>query len=221
MAIACRYRGFALIVAVAAWAGVILQLVLTVGKVTAGGESLAWGLVVYFGYFTVLTNILAAIAVSGALLLPGTSFGRFCLRPGVVTAIAAAISVVGMSYFLLLRRTWDPHGWQLVADVLLHYVVPVLFVSSWWLAVPKADLNWRQIPTWTVYPLAYLVYMLARGELTGLYPYPFADVVALGYARTFLNSALILVGFIAVAAALVGAAAWQTARSGGEDRRAS
>lgn len=213
MAIACRYRSFALAVALLAWAGVVLQLVLTAGKVTAGGQSLAWALVIYLGYFTVLTNILAAVAVSGALLLPGTSLGRSCQRPGVVTAIAAAISVVGLSYFLLLRQTWDPQGWQLLADVLLHYVMPALFVAYWWLTVSKAELSWRQVPAWTIYPLAYLVYMLVRGEITGLYPYPFADVPDLGYPAALANSAKIFAFFVVMALLFVGLGRRQAQRS--------
>lgn len=213
MAIACRYRTFALGIAVVAWTGVVLQLALTVGEVTAGGQSITWGLVVYLSYFTVLTNILVAVALSTALLVPGSPLGQFSLRPGVVTAIAAAISVVGVAYFMLLRKTWDPQGWQLVADVLLHYVVPVSFVAYWWLAVPKADLRWRQIPTWTVYPLVYLGYMLVRGEITGLYPYPFADVPALGYPTALVNSAKILTFFVVIALLFVGLGRRQAQRS--------
>lgn len=80
----------------------------------------------------------------------------------------------------------------------------MLFVSYWWLAVPKADLNWRQIPTWTVYPLVYLGYLPARGEVTGLSPYPLADVPALGYPTTLVNSAKILAFFVVMALLFVG-----------------
>ena len=81
--------------------------------------------------------------------------------------------------------------------------MPRLFLAYWWLAVPSGSIAWANIPSWCVYPIAYLVYALVRGALTAWYPYPFVDVSTLGYGRTFVNAVWILVGFSAVAAALV------------------
>ena len=61
---------------------------------------------------------------------------------------------------------------MLLADVLLHYAVPVLYLVFWWFALPKASLRWVDPLVWSAYPAAYCAYALARGALIGSYPYP-------------------------------------------------
>ncbi len=131
--------------------------------------------------------------------------GRFFALPDVATTIAAAITVVGVAYFFLLRSVWDPQGWQLIADIALHYLTPVLFIAYWWLDVPKETISWADIPKWLLYPSGYLVYALVRGSLTGLYPYHFIDVPTQGYRVAMTNAMGVLLGFALVAAVLVAA----------------
>ena len=196
-------RAFTFVAALVAWAAVALQLVLSLQLAVANGRGILGGIVVYLSYFTILTNILVALTLSVPLAAPKGALGRFFARPGVATAVATAITVVGLAYFFLLRRIWDPQGWALVADVALHYVVPVLFLLYWGLAVPKGGLRFADIPKWLLYPLGYMVYVLIRGALTGLYPYYFIDASVLGYGAAFVNALGVLVGFVVVAAALV------------------
>ena len=196
-------RAFTLVAALVAWVAVVLQLVLSLNLAVANGRGILGGIVIYLGYFTILTNILVALTLSFPLAAPSSRLGRFFARPGVATAVATAITVVGLAYFFLLRRIWDPQGWQFVADAALHYVVPVLFLLYWYLAVPKGKLRFADIPKWLLYPLGYMVYVLIRGALTGLYPYYFIDVGVLGYGAALLNALGVLVGFVVVAAALV------------------
>ncbi|MGH9379303.1 MAG: Pr6Pr family membrane protein [Thermoanaerobaculia bacterium] len=181
--------------ALIAWGALALQLGLTLRSVVAGGRSIAMGIVIYLGYFTILTNILVAVALTAPLVAPASSLGRFFTRPVAATGVAMPIAVVCVVYHLLLREIWDPEGWQLVADLALHYVVPVLFVASWWLAVRKDGLGWADLPKWMLYPAGYLAYMLLRGAAIGHYPYPFLDARMLGLIRTLGNAALLLLGF--------------------------
>ena len=204
-------RWFTAGAALIAWGAVLLQFYLSLRLAVANGKGVGWGVVIYFGYFTILTNLLVALALSVPLVIPASAPARFFARPGVATAIVAAITLVGAAYFILLRKAWNPQGWQLAADVALHYVTPLLFLLYWWFAVPKRGLGWGAIPKWTVYPIGYFVYLLLRGSLTGLYPYPFIDVSTLGYGRALLNALGVLIGFVAVAALLVGAARLQSA----------
>jgi hypothetical protein len=76
----------------------------------------------------------------------------------------------------------------LLADNLLHSIIPVLYLIFWIFFVRKQSLQWKDIFPWLIYPLVYLVYVLIRGAYFGVYPYPFVDVVQLGYARVMLNS---------------------------------
>lgn len=200
----------AVIAMAVAWFGVLLQLHLTLGLSLANGKTIATGLVIYFGYFTILTNLLVAVGLMVPLLAPASWAGRFFRRPGVRTATAAAIAVVGLAYFFLLRSVWNPQGWQLVADGVLHYLTPLLFLTFWWIAVPKQGLRWWQVGVWTSYPLGYFACMLIRGELTGLYPYHFLDAGSLGWDRTLTNGLGVLAAFVLASLVLVLAGRWQT-----------
>jgi hypothetical protein len=87
--------------------------------------------------------------------------------------------------------------------VLLHDVVPVLFLIYWGAYVPRGAVRWIGIIHWCTYPIVYFVYAMLRGALTHFYPYPFIDVAHLGYARVLGNAIGMLVGFILIAALLV------------------
>ncbi len=204
-----RLRVFIAVAAFVAWSAVLLQFVLSLQLAVANGKGVVGGIVIFFGYFTILTNILVALALSAPLIAPNSALGRFFGRPGVATMVAAAITVVCLAYFFLLRNVWDPEGWQFVADAALHYVTPALFLLYWWFAVPKDELRWVDLPKWTVYPVAYLVYALVRGALTGLYPYHFIDVNVIGYGAALANAVGIMIGFSVVAALLVAVSRFQ------------
>ena len=86
--------------------------------------------------------------------------------------------------------------------------MPVLFTLYWWFCVPKGSLRVSHIGVWALYPALYFAYILLRGHLLGVYPYPFIDVNKLGYAQVFLNAGEILAGFVGVALMLVALDRW-------------
>jgi hypothetical protein len=194
---------FAGLVAVTAWAAVLLQLVLSMELARQNGGGYAWGLVMYFGYFTILTNILVAVAVTAPLARPRSRAGQFFADGRVATGVCCAILLVGIAYHVLLRSIWDPQGAQWVADTLLHYVTPGLFLVYWAWLIPKEAVKWRFVPLWCVYPVAYFVYALVRGAWIGAYPYPFIDAQALGYLGVLTSAGALLGAFLFVGAGLV------------------
>jgi hypothetical protein len=216
-----RYRSFAAVAAVIGWLALGLQLLLTIRLTNANGQGTLAGVWIYLGYFTVLTNLAAALALTAAAQGRRGRLGKFFARPDVHTAIAMAIIVVAMIYRLLLRQLWQPHGWQIVGDDALHTLMPLLFVLHWWLAVPKPTLRWRHVFAWQIFPAAYFVYVLARGAMNGWYPYPFFDVGALGYLRVLGDAFGVLLVFIVVGLLLVALARWQVRRRGAAARMPS
>jgi hypothetical protein len=98
--------------------------------------------------------------------------------------------------FRLILEGGSPHGLGL-GNVLLHRVTPVLLPAFWLIFVPKGRLKLADPLLWTLYPLAYLVYVLVRGHLDGRYPYPFLDVSRIGWDRMTINAAVIGAGFLA------------------------
>jgi hypothetical protein len=194
---------FAALVSVTTWLALILQLVLSMGLARESGGGYAWGLVMYFGYFTILTNLLVAVAVTAPLAKPRSRMGRLFADGRVATGVCSAILLVGIAYHVLLRNAWDPEGAQRVADLLLHYATPGLFLLYWLWLVPKEGVSWRAVPAWCAYPLAYLTYALLRGAWIGVYPYPFLDVHALGYPGVLVSAVGLLGAFLLVSAGLV------------------
>jgi len=204
-------KRFAAVAAALGWTALAIQLYLTVNMSMASGKGRLAGLVTYFSFFTILTNILVAMALTAPLVRGSSRITAFFSRPSVNTGIATSIAVGGIAYVLLLRHVWDPKGLQLVADVLLHYVMPVLYIVYWWLAVPKGDLRRADVWYWMLYPVAYWLFAMVRGALTGFYPYHFIDAGTLGYTRAFANAVGVLLGFVAVALLLVAAGRLQGA----------
>ena len=89
----------------------------------------------------------------------------------------------------------------MAGHVLLHYAVPLGAVVHWltYRRGPEGSAAER-LPAWAplawcVYPLAYVVYVIARGEWLGSYPYPFIDVSVLGYPQALINTAGLLAAF--------------------------
>ena len=113
----------------------------------------------------------------------------------------------------MLRQLWNPQGAQWVADVLLHSVIPVGYVVYWLLFAPRTGLNWKTAVAWLAYPAVYLVYILARGAVSGLYPYPFVDVNVLGYGGVLARAALFLLVFLGMGLLVVAVARRIRARS--------
>ena len=197
-------KRFVAAAALAGWAGLAIQQYLIFYSRWSSGASLLGGLINFFSFFTVLTNTLAVVVLSYALVRRDSAAKRFFLAPKVSSGIAVSIAVVGLAYSLLLRHLWQPEGFQFIADELLHDVMPVLFLIYWWRCVPKGTLQLKHIGAWVVYPLVYFAYVLLRGHLLGQYQYPFIDVDTLGYPHVFVNAGGILVGFVAIALAVVG-----------------
>ena len=189
--------------AIVGWCALVLQFFLSIGIAQAAGRTAAWGIFQYVGFFTVLTNLLVALALTASATGWASPLWRFFRRAGVQTAIAASIVIVGLTYFFILRHVWAPTGLLLLADVLLHYVMPEVFVVHWWLRVPARALRFADVPGWWGYPIGYLVYVLVRGAVAGVYPYPFIDLATLGPARTAINAVAVLAAFTAVALLLV------------------
>ncbi len=190
--------------ALAGWVGLAIQQYLIFYSRWSSGASLLGGLINFFSFFTVLTNTLAVVVLSYALVQRDSAAKRFFLRPAISSGITVSILVVGLDYRLLLRHLWQPEGFQLIADELLHDVMPVLFLIYWWRCVPKGSLRLKHIGAWMIYPLVYFAYALLRGDLLGQYQYPFIDVATLGYPQVFVNAGGILAGFVLIALAVVG-----------------
>jgi hypothetical protein len=182
-----------LIIALLGWFALIAQFYLIIlNRVTSVGETI----IRYFSFFTILTNLLVALCFTCLLWIPESKPGIFFSKSTKLTAITVYIIVVGIIYNLILRFLWEPKGLQLIVDEILHTVIPALCVFFWWRYANPKKLEWKDAFPWLIYPLAYILLILIRGEFSGYYPYPFIDVNTIGYAKVLINSVILAVCFL-------------------------
>lgn len=182
-------------IALVAWLALACQLYILVSNTPGNGLTPLQATGRFFSYFTILTNLMVAIAMSFSLFKPGSAAGKFFLKPATLTAITLYILVVGIVYNVILRFLWQPRGLQKWVDEGLHVATPLLFLVFWAVYVPKGSLNWKQPFRWLIYPAGYLVYALAIGAYSGFYTYPFIDVTKLGYNGVLINAIVLTVFF--------------------------
>jgi hypothetical protein len=190
--------GLALVAAVAAWGGLVLQLYLIIRQVTADGGTAGFAIWRYVGYFTIIVNGVVAQVATAMAFRPGSPLAG--PRPRLVAA--SAVAVVGITYSVALRHVWDPKGLAAVADHTLHDVSPVLFLVAW-LASEHGRLRWRDAAWAFVLPLGYCIYAFIRGAADGWYAYWFLNPSTLGPAAFAGSAALLTAVFAAVALVLV------------------
>lgn len=195
-------RIFAFIGAVITWFAVIVQFYLLMKNNPA--STALEKVLRFFGYFTVDTNILVALSFTFIALNSNSRLGKFFTKASTVTAITAYIIIVGITYNIFLRSTWNPQGLQKLADELLHSVIPIVYVIFWVAFVPAEKLKWKYSLLWLIYPIVYMVYAFVFGVVTKFYPYPFVDVNELGYNKALMNAGLVLVVMFLLSLALIG-----------------
>lgn len=177
----------------------LARLALALLALAAIGQQLAvhvraeYSVLNFFSYFTNLSNLFAALVLLASLRAGGGRLGS----SGFARYVSAVnMAVVGLVFAVLLRDV-DLGALLPWVNVVLHVVMPIAVVLDW-LLFPPADRPRPRQALWILaFPATYLAYVLARGAVTGWYPYPFLDPAraggpgavagyAAGIAATFL-----------------------------------
>lgn len=186
-------KSVAALAAVVGWGGLALQLALLLGKL-----GFALGLWRFVGYFTTLTNLVAAIVASAVAL--GLTRGVGGQRARL--AAATSIVMVGVTYSVALRGLWSPTGLQKVADIGLHDVTPVLWLLLWFTGQLRR-MAWREIGWALLWPAAYALYALSRGAVDGWYAYWFLNPAEQSAGGLTVSIGIMICGFALGAAVLI------------------
>lgn len=185
-------RLFLLFIALIGWAALIAQfVVLLINRQAEITESV----VRFFSYFTILTNILVTVFATAQLFSKSLDKGFF----GSVhtqTAITMYITIVGIVFNLVLRSLLKEGGIQSVLSDMLHCVTPLLMIIYWWKFTNTKQLSYKSIPMWLLYPTLYAIYTLLRGAFASWYPYPFMNVLELGYPTVLRNTGILVLAFL-------------------------
>lgn len=194
-------RVLAAIIAVIALASILGQAYVFIGMSREQGGSVIHAIWVMLGFFTILTNLIVAIACLAIARDRWPSW--WPEKAGALGGLAVAITLVGAVYHLLLAHLWNPQGLHWLSDQGLHTLVPVLFLVFWLAFAPKTGLSWRHTLIWLAYPMGYFIYAMARGALDGWYPYPFLDAGKLGFASVLANAGIFSLVLVAGGAAFI------------------
>lgn len=183
---------FAITLAVITWISIGLQLYLTTGSVSN-----------FLSFFTIQCNLLIAISLTFAALVPRSVPGKFFSQLSVQTAIALYIFIVALVYNVVLRRLHHWEGLQWWVDNMLHVVIPVLYLVYWFLYRTSGVIARKESVSWIIFPSLYLVYTLVRGSVVDWYPYPFLNVLNLGYESVLMNITIMVSIFLVAGVILI------------------
>ncbi|MEO7530807.1 MAG: Pr6Pr family membrane protein [Sediminibacterium sp.] len=198
-----KAKAFAALIALLGWFAIIMQFYLIIENRI---DSIPVTILRFFSFFTILTNIIVAFAFTMQCLKKGSN--HFFAGARVQTAVTVYIVVVGAVYNLILRFLWQPQGTQRLVDELLHSVVPFLSIIYWLVFVQKTSLQWKDSFKWQLFPVAYVVFIVVRGLLSGEYPYPFINVTAIGYPQALLNGCVLMLVFMGLSLFLIAIGKW-------------
>ncbi len=186
-------RPAAAIIATAALGALALQTPLNLERDGSPLDSV--GLLLRF--FTIWGNLAAG------LVMGWIAFGRR-VAPEIVHALATALGIVGLVYWLLLAGMHHPEGLDRITNQFHHTLVPLATIL-WWLAFGRRSENARRsVGVVMIAPVAYAVFALAYGAASGFYAYFFLDAGQLGWVQLAINIVGLAVLFALVGALLLG-----------------
>lgn len=179
--------------------GLTLQFVISMQAYLADGRDVPGALGAFFAYYTILTNcILVLIYLSEVSSARWLELFRHPVFRGMM---AACITLVSVYVFLVLRHLSVLEGLFDLADRILHYLCPVLYLLWWLVAQRHGLLRWANLPIMLLPTLAYFAYAMARGAWVQEYPYPFMNAIKLGYGAV-LQGALFMAAALGVLSAV-------------------
>lgn len=193
----------AIATAVVTWLALALQFGLIIDLMTTEGATVLQVIWRFFGFFTILTNILVAVVATVLILSPL----HFLASARVRLATATSILMVGIVYSLALRSVWNPTGLQAVVDSLLHDVSPILFLMTWFFC-DHGKLEWRDVFAALAVPIVYLAYAISRGEFDGWYAYWFLDPTQQSLSQLATSCITLVVAFAMVSALMISIDKW-------------
>ncbi len=191
---------------VAIVAALAAQLQRTIQNESAGKGEIAYVVQNYFSFFTVESNVFAAIALFAGIFTltsrKNDSQGWTIFR----AAATAYMATTGVVYNLLLRGIELPQGTTVGwSNEILHVVAPVVMVLDWLIAPGRRPLNAKALWGIVAFPVVWAGYTLVRGASvtdprTGepWFPYPFLN------PHTSVNGYLSVAFYIVLIGVLIG-----------------
>jgi hypothetical protein len=150
-----------------------------------------------FCFFTTDSNIIVGVT---CLLLAIRLDRRSTVFRVFRLAGLVGITITGIIYHVALADLQQLDSWALLADQILHTLVPIAAVVGWLMFGPRGMTSWRIAGLALLYPVIWVAFTLIRGPIVHWYPYPFIDVIAHGYAKVIVNGFWVALLFLGVSA---------------------
>ena len=167
----------------------VLTLAVVMFQFSVSRQHPNYNLLNFWGYFTNLSNVLAAAVFLASAIRP-TAPASASLEPWRGAAVLC-MTLTGVVFTVLLS---GPDVLVLPSvNIVLHYLMPVVVFADWLVDPPQITLTMSQSLRWLCFPLTYIIYTMVRGQLTGWYPYPFLSPEVAGYPSVIIHSAGIFI----------------------------
>lgn len=190
-------RAFA-VVAILAWFGMGLNLLLTVFNVypSLNTDPTALGfnpdgiagvigrVLDFFTYFTIWSNILVAIVMT--MLWRRTPLPTFVVRVLRLDSLVM-ITVTALVFIALLAPDVQLQGLEYVTNTIEHYLVPLLVIVTWLIWGPRRWIRLVDIPAALIIPIVWAIWALLRGAVINAYPYGFLNVAVHGLGTVIIT----------------------------------
>jgi hypothetical protein len=153
-------KAWRILITVVAWLGPAIQYGLMVHDETLA--SAAYKSIEFFSYFTILSNLLGAIALTAPLSHPTSKLATWAEASGTRVAIATYLTITAVVYHLLLASQWNPKGLGLVSDTILHTITPAAFVLDWLMRGGEGQARWIAALKAMAFPALFGAWTLDR-----------------------------------------------------------
>lgn len=154
-------------------------------------------------YFTNISNILCLIYITISLINVIKKNNEHTWNPTFRGVCTLAITLTFIMANFMQTNIGDVAMLSTTPMVLLHKIVPVMFVLNWLLFDVKGKYHSYDPWIWLIPEVIYLVYVMVAAHfgtgvgIAGRYPYPFMDYEALGIKLYVMNLLMVLLILLA------------------------
>ena len=157
----------------------------------------------FYLYFTNLSNYLC-IGIMFAELIQTVKKKENSYTSVLPTLKFMGIISILLTFFvfnLLLAKESSMQNDMSILNILLHKVLPLLYVADWFLFYGHKKLKWYHPLLSTLIPLAYVVFIFIRAEILNrvgylIYPYFFLNVNSIGWGGVLGWIGILFITFV-------------------------
>lgn len=154
----------------------------------------------YFRYFTLQSNFIVFLYF---LILMVSKKTRSIKFQNYFGAVLIYITITMSVFIIFLEPVYNPEGFRIFGSIFAHYITPSLVIIYFFKERNTYNFKMKDIITWIIYPILYVIYIVIHGSSTGDYLYPFFQVETVGILGLIISITAITVLFLIMSFLLV------------------